>query len=98
MTLYENVFDALGLSPVARDFSLGRLPLPSLSLYTPFPAAGFPPALVPIWVSPTGLEYFGYWKHFFTQRHEVPRRFYIAGDGSRRGCGIAEPHDGVPGY
>jgi hypothetical protein len=68
-TLYGNVFDALGLSPVARDFALGRLPLPSLTETVPFPAAGFPPALVPIWLRPTGLEYFGYWKHFFTSRH-----------------------------
>lgn len=69
MTLYDNVFDVLALSPVARDFALGRLPLPSVTLSTPFPAAGFPPALIPIWVSPTGLEYFGYWRHFFTDRH-----------------------------
>jgi hypothetical protein len=69
MTLYANVFDVLALSPVARDFALGRLPLPSVTLRTPFPSAGFPPALVPIWMSPTGLDYFGYWRHFFTARH-----------------------------
>jgi len=44
-------------------------PLPGPSLYPPFPAAGFPPALIPIWVRPNGLEFFGYWKHFFTDRN-----------------------------
>ena len=66
---YADVYRMLGLSEVAAKIALGHLPMPGPTLRVPFPAVAFPPALIPIWLRPVDLQYFGYWKHFFSKRH-----------------------------
>ena len=56
---YAGVYGGLGLSEVAARLARGRIPMPGPTLRVPFPAAGFPPALIPIWLRPTDLQYFG---------------------------------------
>ena len=68
MVDYADVYAQLGLSETALACATGQIQLLSPSLLTPFPAAGFPPCLIPIWLRPDGLEYFGYWHHFFSPR------------------------------
>ena len=68
MSLYERVFRAFGLSDVLWRIATGAIAHPNPGLYTPYPAAGFPPALVPVWVDPGGLQYTGYWLPLFTDR------------------------------
>ena len=65
---YPDLFPLLGLSSAAQACAVGTVAPPSLTLVPPFPSPGFPPALIPIWLRPNGLEYFGYWRHFFVER------------------------------
>jgi hypothetical protein len=66
MTDYQQVFQFLGMPPLALEIAANRIQLP-LDLTVPFHHYGFPPALLPLWSS-EGAAYDGYWKHWFSPR------------------------------
>ena len=68
MDEYSRLFDFLRLPEIAVRIALGENRLPLLNREMPFDAYGYQPALLPLWIG-QGVNYTGYWKHWFGHRH-----------------------------
>jgi hypothetical protein len=80
-TYYEVLFRALRLPDSLIACAVGRIRIPIAGMDSPPNWYGFPPALMPVWSDGSGPNYYGYWKHWFSDR---PPSFVKMFVGSRR--------------
>jgi hypothetical protein len=68
MQEYQAVYNSLAIPVEVIECALGRTQIPIIGWESPANWYGFPPALIPIASNGSGPNYFGIWKHWFSDR------------------------------
>lgn len=68
MNEFINLLSTLEFPNSVCKCASGEITNPILDFSAPFEWYGFPPALIPVWSEGSGPNYYGYWKHWFSDR------------------------------